>query len=88
MVRARPVVSTDVVAIPEMVDEEVGWLVPPNDAGALAGALETALADGDERAARGAEARRRALSRFLERDQVEVLIAIYERVLAARTRRS
>jgi glycosyltransferase involved in cell wall biosynthesis len=45
MMRGVPVVSTDVVGIPEMVDDTVGRLVPPNDPEALAAALREVLAD-------------------------------------------
>jgi glycosyltransferase involved in cell wall biosynthesis len=40
----RPVVGTKVGGIPELVKEVSGLLVPPRDAAALRGALETALA--------------------------------------------
>src|SRR5690606_14808767 len=37
-------ISTDVSGVPELIeDEETGLLVPPEDAGALAGALERAI---------------------------------------------
>jgi colanic acid/amylovoran biosynthesis glycosyltransferase len=39
----RPVITTWVAGIPELVDAEVGWLVPPGDVAALAGAIRSAL---------------------------------------------
>jgi len=49
----RPVVTTPVSGIPELVDDAVGWLVPPDDPVALAAALRAAD-DPTERARRGA----------------------------------
>ncbi|MEL6348029.1 MAG: glycosyltransferase family 4 protein [Myxococcota bacterium] len=50
----RPVLTTPVSGIPELVDEEVGWLVPPDDVEALCNALQTIKeADRAERGARG-----------------------------------
>jgi colanic acid/amylovoran biosynthesis glycosyltransferase len=39
----RPVITTWVAGIPELVDEKVGWLVPPGNADALADAMRAAL---------------------------------------------
>ncbi len=57
---ARPVISTYVAGIPELVDEDCGWIVPPGDGDALVAAMDSAL-DADEAtlAAKGAEGRRR-----------------------------
>lgn len=65
MVLARPVISTYVAGIPELVvPEENGWLAPAGDAAALADAMLAALAAPDDRiAAMGAAARARALAR-------------------------
>ena len=64
MARARPVVTTAVAGIPESVDAEVGWLVPPGEAGALAAALVEALVDPARAAGRGAEGRLRVEQRW------------------------
>lgn len=48
----RPVITTPISGIPELVDESVGWLVPPDDPQALVEALRAA--DSAERARRGA----------------------------------
>jgi glycosyltransferase involved in cell wall biosynthesis len=49
-----PVVSTWVSGIPEIVlPGKTGWLAPPGDAGALAGAIMEALADPEEAHSRG-----------------------------------
>ena len=39
----RPVITTWVAGIPELVDAQVGWLSPPSDATALANAIRAAL---------------------------------------------
>ena len=39
----RPVITTWVAGIPELVDTQVGWLSPPSDATALANAIRAAL---------------------------------------------
>jgi glycosyltransferase involved in cell wall biosynthesis len=55
-----PVVASAVSGIPEVVvDGETGWLVPPEDPEALAGALEEVLADAPEARRRGEAGRRR-----------------------------
>jgi glycosyltransferase involved in cell wall biosynthesis len=46
MAAGLPVIATSVGALPEVVTEgENGLLIPPRDAGALAGALERLLSD-------------------------------------------
>lgn len=39
----RPVISTTVAGIPELVDDSCGWLVTPGDHGQLVGAMRAAL---------------------------------------------
>ena len=56
-----------------------GWLVPPGDARALAGALEEALAlTGADRAAIGARARANVTSRFTLAAMQENTLAVYD----------
>lgn len=58
----RPVISTYIAGIPELVDASCGWLAPAGDVPALAAAMRAALAASPERlAAMGAEARRRGV---------------------------
>lgn len=60
----RPVVSTYVAGIPELVTPECGWLVPAGDPAALADAMASALSAGvDELARMGAAGARRAADR-------------------------
>jgi glycosyltransferase involved in cell wall biosynthesis len=65
MAAGRPVVASAVGAVPELIrDGEHGLLVPPGDAGALAGALARLLTEPGRAAGLGAAARRRACDRY------------------------
>lgn len=56
----RPVISTTITGIPELVDASCGWLVAPGDHDQLVGALRAALdASPDRLAAMGREGRAR-----------------------------
>ena len=60
-----PVVSYDVTAVPEVVENGVtGWLAPFPDIGRLAAAIEDAVADPESTHLRGLKGRERALERF------------------------
>lgn len=73
-----PVISTRVSAIPEViVDGETGWLVPPGNVEALAGALRAALSDPDERRRRGEAGRARLEAQFTVDAMVERTLALY-----------
>lgn len=64
MAAARPIISTFVAGIPELVRPETGWLVPAGDAEALAETLRTfARTPRETLAAMGAAGRARALER-------------------------
>jgi glycosyltransferase involved in cell wall biosynthesis len=69
MALRRPVISTFVAGIPELVEpDEDGWLVPAGDAQALAGAMEGCLNASPEAIA---EMGQRARIRVLERHDVD-----------------
>jgi glycosyltransferase involved in cell wall biosynthesis len=70
MVRGKPVVATDVTAVPEMVDDEVGLLVAPEDDVSLGHALLRLLEDPSLRRALGRQGRERAVSRFAREAEV------------------
>lgn len=60
----RPVISTYIAGIPELVDASCGWLAPAGDVGALACAIREALRASPERLAEmGHEGRRRSMAR-------------------------
>jgi glycosyltransferase involved in cell wall biosynthesis len=59
-----PVVATRVGGNPEVVDDEVGWLVPARDPARLAAAIGGALTDPAGLRARGDRARARVAARF------------------------
>ncbi|MEN9645823.1 MAG: hypothetical protein RL238_2492 [Actinomycetota bacterium] len=65
MARALPVVSTDVVGLDELIATgRDGLLVPPEDAGALAAAIDELLADPLRAAAMGISGRTRVIGEF------------------------
>ena len=69
MALKRPVISTFVAGIPELVHPgEHGWLVPAGDAGALASAMQACLDAAPEAIARMGDAAR---TRVLERHDVD-----------------
>lgn len=78
------VVATQVGGVPEMIDgTNNGWLVPPRDPRALAGAVEDALKNPAE-ASRRAAAARETVRRFSIDTTVEETIAVYRDVRAMR----
>ena len=78
----RPVVTTFVAGIPELVrDGETGWLIPAGDADALADALVACLAADDHTLARMGDAGR---ERVLARHDVDVEAGKLARLFAAR----
>lgn len=84
MAAGLPVITTAVNGIPELVDEEVGWLLPPGDAEALSSALAEAAHHPEERARRGRAARARIQERgFTVRAQVDSLQEAWAKADAA-----
>lgn len=90
-----PVIANDVCGIPEQVpglppwtgarpagDEPVGALVPPEDAEAMAAALERLVTDDTLRTSLGQSARRRAEALFDQRDQVNAYLDFFASILA------
>jgi glycosyltransferase involved in cell wall biosynthesis len=73
MCAGLPVVTTTLPGLEELVTDEVGWRVPPGDAGALAEALRGACAD-DEK---GPRAREHVLAHFSLEAQVQGVLAAH-----------
>jgi glycosyltransferase involved in cell wall biosynthesis len=82
MACAVPLVATTAGALPEVVGD-AALLVPPGDAYALAGALETALANADLRRRLGETGRARALTCFSWRRAAEATVEEYRKLIAA-----
>jgi len=75
---ARPVISTYVGGIPELVrDGENGYLVPPGSAGDLAAAIERIVRDPANAAAMGQRGRGRVLEAFREDTGAARLAALF-----------
>ena len=83
-----PVVATTGGALPEVVgaDGRTALLVPPGDAGALAGAISRALDDAGLRRRLSLAGRARALDRFTWRATALGTVAQYRRILAEHRR--
>lgn len=81
MAAACPIVATSIDGNGELIEAgRQGWLVPPEDPSALAGALREALDDRPEARRRGAAARERAARCF----SLEAMVTAWEEVLRER----
>jgi len=79
MATGLPVISTAIGGIPEMVVEnETGILVPPNDAGALARAIEKVIVDLSLAQRLGEKGQKRASELFSIEKNARPLIRIFE----------
>ena len=81
MSAGRPVVVTDQPGVAEGVDEDVGRVVPPADAGALAGVLDELLSDRHRLEELGRNAATRAADRWSPEVAVARLLDVYRSVL-------
>lgn len=78
MALRRPVISTYVAGIPELVNESNGWLIPAGDAVALDKAMEAALtADADRMRQLGENAR----NAVVKRHDISVSACLIERLI-------
>ena len=76
MAAGLPVIAGAAGGVPEVVDDELGWLVPQDDDDALLAAL-TAAADPGERARRGRNGRQRILDGLTLDHQCDALLAAW-----------
>jgi len=75
----RPVLTTRITGIPELVDAECGWLFEPGDVDAIADALRGVMrATTAERAAMGREGRRRVEERHDLRKSAATLLEAFK----------
>lgn len=79
MAMSKPIVTTDNVGCREVIEEgRNGYLVPPKDAGAFAGAIERLLSDDAKRRAFGAYSRQKMEEEFDEQVIIQhVLTTLY-----------
>ncbi len=86
MLAGIPVIATRVGGIPEIVLEgETGLLVPPDDASALARAIERLTSDPEKRRRMGERSRSHATGRFTVEGMAKKYEAIYDEVTTHRT---
>jgi glycosyltransferase involved in cell wall biosynthesis len=83
MAQGKPIVATAVGGIPDMVSEEVGLLVPPNDPKALGAAMAQLATDAELRKSMGTAARRKYEELFTPAAVVPLLIDFYKHVIDA-----
>jgi glycosyltransferase involved in cell wall biosynthesis len=79
-----PIVATPVGGVPDLLDDQAGWLAASASAGDLRTALAAALADPAESQVRAARAKARLLERHSSTQWVERHLALYGQVLAGR----
>lgn len=83
MAAGKPIVSTRVSCIPEVVEDGVsGLLVPPENAAALAQAVARLLDDPDLARNMGAAGRQRLAEKFSQQHMVEQTLAVYQKLVA------
>jgi glycosyltransferase involved in cell wall biosynthesis len=79
MAHVKPIIANAVGGVPDLVTEDVGILVPPDDIQALAAAMTRMAADVDMRRRMGAAARLKYKQLFTP--EAVVLLDFYERVV-------
>jgi len=85
MTLGKPVVATDVGGAREAIDEGVtGYVVPPDDAGALADRIDRLLANATVREAMATAARHRAVDLFSLEQNVRKTQDLYQTLLTGR----
>lgn len=82
MALERAVVATNCGGNCELVDDTVGWLVPPRDEPALVGAMREIMAGGEAVDARRRAARQRVVSGFSRTARLNRLETLYRKILA------
>ena len=81
MAHAKPIIATAVGGVPDVVTEDVGLLVSPDDNKAMADAMARLAADADLRRRLGLAARKKYEQLFTPRAVLPLLTDFYERVI-------
>jgi len=81
MAHGKPIIATAVGGVPDLVSEDVGILVPPEDNAALAAAMVRLAGDTKLRRTMGLAARKRYEQLFTPEAVLPLLVNFYERVL-------
>ena len=77
MAHEKPIIATAVGGVPDLVTEDVGILVPPDDSRALAAAMTRMAVDVELRRRMGAAARRKYEQLFTPAVVLPVLLDLY-----------
>jgi glycosyltransferase involved in cell wall biosynthesis len=85
MAQAKPIIASNVGGIPDVVSQDVGILVPPNDVKALGAAMSRLAADAELRQRMGLAARKRYEQLFTPGVVLPLLTDFYEQVMNRRT---
>jgi glycosyltransferase involved in cell wall biosynthesis len=86
MAMAIPVISSELCDIPEILDG-CGYVVPPEDSGALQDSIEHVLAHPEEAREMGRRARRRVIERYSWEAMDQILCGVVESVASKAARR-
>jgi glycosyltransferase involved in cell wall biosynthesis len=81
MSHGKPIIATAVGGVPDVVDDEVGILVPPDSEEALAAAISRLAADSDLRRRMGLAARKKYEQLFSPLVVLPLLVDFYERLI-------
>jgi len=81
MALGKPIIATNVGAIPEMLANECGMLIPPRDVNALCDALHKMQFDADLRIVMGEKAQRKARTEYSIEKVLEQLVSTWHDVV-------
>jgi glycosyltransferase involved in cell wall biosynthesis len=85
MAMGKPVIATDCGGNAELISSpDVGWLVPPKDIAALAGAMEKVIGDATRAAQIGRNARAHVVRGFSKELRIEKLEQLYAEIIASK----
>jgi glycosyltransferase involved in cell wall biosynthesis len=85
MAHSKPIIATAVGGVPDLVTDDVGVLVPPDDIAAMARAMIQLASDSDLRQRLGSAARQKYERLFTPARVLPVLIEFYDGVRAKRS---